>query len=327
MSYYYGGWAPYISIAERRKQAEREIEKLRKKGYPISPVRLAGRAIATTFWGKAWCTNLESYRDFENRIPRGRSYVRNGLVVDLQIAPREVKAMVSGSSIYTVTITIAGVPKVQWQSICRDCGGGIDSVVELLQGRLSKGVMERICRQNEGLFPRPSEIKFRCNCPDSASMCKHIAAVLYGIGSRLDEKPELLFRLRAADENDLVANLDNALPLSTKRPTTAKLLDTEDISTLFGLDIAGVTAPVDMGGYPQPESKTGAKAGQSLIGRKTMVLRNYGARPNPPDKKAVSKPAVTKMAAKPKRVQSTSKVAVKKKRKMKTEDRAASRKS
>ena len=327
MSYHHGGWAPYISVAERRKQAEREIKKLQKKGHPISPVRLAGRAIATTFWGKAWCNNLESYRDFENRIPRGRSYVRNGLVVDLQIAPREVKAMVSGSSIYTVTITIAGVPKVQWQSICRDCGGGIDSVVELLQGRLSKGVMERICRQNEGLFPRPSEIKFRCNCPDSASMCKHIAAVLYGVGSRLDEKPELLFRLRAADENDLVANLDNALPLSTKGPTAAKLLENEDISALFGLDIAGVTAPVDVGGYPQPASNTGVKAGQSLIGRKAIALKIYGARPNPPDKKEVSKPVVTKMVAKRKGVKSTSKVAAKKKTKVKTGDRVASRKS
>lgn len=166
MSRGYGEWAPYVPVAERRRMAEREVEKLRKKGHPVAPVTIEGRAIATTFWGKAWCDNLESYRDYENRLPRGRTYVRNGSVVDLQIAPLEIKALVSGSSIYKVAITIKGLPPVQWRSICQDCTGGIDSLVELLQGRLSKGVMERLCRQDKGLFPKPSEIKFSCSCPD-----------------------------------------------------------------------------------------------------------------------------------------------------------------
>ena len=125
----------------------------------------------------------------------------------------EVKAMVSGSSIYTVTVSIEAVPKAQWRSICRDCAGGIDSLVELLQGRFSGAVMERLCRQGNGLFPEPSEIRFSCSCPDSASMCKHVAAVLYGVGSRLDEEPELLFRLRCVDERDLMADLDPARAL------------------------------------------------------------------------------------------------------------------
>ena len=161
-----------------------------------------GAPLPRTFWGKAWCENLESYRDYENRLPRGRTYVRNGSVVDLQIAPLEVTAMVSGSELYTVKISIKAMPKAQWQSLCRDCAGGIDSLVELLQGRFSKGVMERLCRQDNGLFPKPSEIRFSCSCPDSASMCKHVAAVLYGVGSRLDEQPELLFRLRAVDHSE-----------------------------------------------------------------------------------------------------------------------------
>ena len=239
MSRYYGGWAPYVPVAERRRKALLAMEKLRKKGHPVAPVVIAGRVIADTFWGKAWCDNLEGYHDYENRLPRGRTYVRNGSVVDLQIGPREIKAMVSGSSIYHVTVSIGAVVKAQWQSICKDCAGGIDSLVELLQGRFSKGVMERICRQDNGLFPRPSDIRFSCSCPDYASMCKHVAAVLYGVGARLDKQPELLFRLRAVNENELVAHIDQSLPMSKTGPAKGKVLDADDLSSMFGLDMAG----------------------------------------------------------------------------------------
>ncbi len=256
MSRYDGGWAPYVSVAERRKKAEREMRKLGKKGHSVAPVTIEGRAIAGTFWGNAWCENLESYRDFEHRLPRGRTYVRNGSVVDLQIAPLLVTALVSGSSIYKTTVSIAAVPKAQWRSICRDCAGGIDSLVELLRGRFSKGVMERLCRQDKGLFPRPSEIKFSCSCPDYASMCKHVAAVLYGVGARLDEKPELLFRLRAVDENDLLANLDAAVPLSKMEPAAGKILEADNFSALFGLDMAGADA-LEAGKTPA-QKKAGA---------------------------------------------------------------------
>src|SRR5215213_2409959 len=232
-------WSPYVPVAERRKQAAREIEKLRKKGHPVAPVLLEGRTIARTFWGQAWCDNLESYRDFDNRLPRGRTYVRNGAVIDLQISPLEIKARVSGSSIYRVSVAIEALGPTLWRSICADCAGGINSLVELLQGRLSKGVMERICRQDRGLFPTPSDIRLSCTCPDGASMCKHVAAALYGVGARLDERPELLFRLRAVDESDLVSGLDTALPLSNRLPTAGNILETDDLSALFGLEMDG----------------------------------------------------------------------------------------
>ena len=270
MSRHYGGWAPYVPVAERRRKAAREMEKLRKKGLSIAPVTIEGRAIATTFWGKAWCANLESYRDYESRLPRGRTYVRNGSVVDLQIQPREIRARVSGSSIYTVMVSIGAVSKLQWQSICSDCTGGIDSLVELLQGRFSKGVMERICRQATGLFPKPSEIRFSCSCPDYASMCKHIAAVLYGVGARLDEKPELLFRLRAVNENDLVANIDKALPMPKKGPF-GKVLETDDVSALFGLDMAEVVA-VAQTAAGQPIARPGRSGGSAKTSRQSSAV-------------------------------------------------------
>lgn len=239
---YDGGWPPYVSAAERRLRAAREAKKLRKKGSPVEPVTIEGRRIASTFWGKAWCDNMESYRDFESRLPRGRSYARNGSVLDLQIAPGKVTALVSGSSLYEVAIDITQLSKKKWGAIRADCAGGIDSLVELLQGKLSKAVMERLCRQDAGLFPKPSEIRFSCTCPDFASMCKHVAAALYGVGARLDHKPELLFRLRAVNESELVADIDVVLPISRRKTGSGKILEGGDLSALFGLEIAAPPA-------------------------------------------------------------------------------------
>jgi uncharacterized Zn finger protein len=234
----YQHWPAYVPVAERRRKAEQAAARLAKKGRILSPVRIAGRAIATTFWGKAWCENLEGYRDYESRLPRGRTYARNGSVIDLQIAPLKVTALVSGSSIYTVEIAIKAMTRPAWESLCRDCAGEIASLVELLQGRFSKAVMTKLCRQDKGLFPKPADIRFSCSCPDHAVMCKHVAAVLYGVGSRLDEQPELLFRLRDVTGNDLIANLDASAPLSAGTPVSGNVLDGDDLSALFGLDMA-----------------------------------------------------------------------------------------
>jgi uncharacterized Zn finger protein len=281
--YYDGGWPPYVSVAERRVKAEREAAKLRKKGQKLEPVVIEGRTIARTFWGKSWGDNLESYHDFAYRLERGRSYVRNGLVIDLKIAEREVTAMVAGSSIYRVTVGIDTVAAAQWRSICKDCAGGIDSLIELLQGRLSQGVMERLCRQGLGLFPKPKEIRFTCSCPDYASMCKHVAAVLYGVGARLDHQPELLFRLRAVNEKDLVTGLDQALPVSKKGPAGGKVLEADDLSAMFGLDMAEAE-PVKAVSKPPATAKAPRKAATK-----------------PPPVRPKQPPARTKVAAKPKR--------------------------
>ncbi len=261
-----------------------------------------GRKIAATFWGKAWCDNLESYRDYENRLERGRSYVRNGLVIDLQIAPHTVTAMVSGSSVYTVKITIAEVPKPQWKSICADCAGGINSLVELLQGRFSKGVMERICRQGTGLFPKPAEIKFSCSCPDYASMCKHVAASLLGVGVRLDAKPELLFRLRGVDENDLVGDI-GSLPMTKQGPMVGKVLEADDMAALFGLDMgevegpAPIAAPVPVmkapaprktAAAPKPDIRKVAPAKKSAVAKK-IAAPAMAARTKPPASRKVAR--------------------------------------
>jgi len=231
-------WRPYVSVAERRRKAAREMARLSKKGHRVSPVVIDGRTIARTFWGKAWCDNLERYSDFANRLPRGRTYVRNGSVLDLQIAPGEVRALVSGSEIYEVAVKVSAVPKARWTSICTDCAGAIDSLVELLQGRFSQGVMARVCEERTGLFPAPAEIAFSCSCPDWAAMCKHVSAVLYGIGARLDKQPDLLFALRKVDEKALIASAGRDLPLSRKGPAGDRILSADGLSELFGLEMA-----------------------------------------------------------------------------------------
>ena len=202
--------------------------------------------------------------------------------------------MVSGSSIYNVTVTIKALAPTLWRSICADCAGGIDSLVELLQGRFSTGVMERICRQDRGLFPKPSEIRFSCTCPDGAYLCKHVAAALYGVGARLDERPDLLFRLRAVDENDLVAGLDEALPFSSRPLDAGKVLETDDMSALFGLEIeeAGDTIAANGVAPTAPADRPGReRAGTKAAGRKT-VGASRPAVADPEADKGIARPTV-----------------------------------
>lgn len=232
----YYGFRPYVPVAKRRAQALKEVEKRRKHGDKVSPVVIDGRNIANTFWGKAWCENLEGYSDFDNRLPRGRTYVRNGSVVDLQITPGKITALVSGSSLYRVTITITPVAAETWQKIKTRCAGQIGSLVELLQGKLSKEVMDIVTAREDGLFPKPREIKMSCSCPDYAGMCKHIAATMYGVGARLDHAPELLFSLRKVDHLEL---FESAVPATVKKTGSGKKqLVAGDVADVFGIELA-----------------------------------------------------------------------------------------
>ncbi|TAK07705.1 MAG: hypothetical protein EPO39_06000 [Candidatus Manganitrophaceae bacterium] len=253
---YDGGWAPYVPVSERRRQAAKKIAALQKKGKNIRPIHIEGRTIARTFWGKAWCDNLEAYSDFENRLPRGRTYVRNGSVIDLQIGKGEITALVSGSSVYTVEIAIRSLERTRWKTVIEACAGQIDSLVELLQGRFARGVMEIITCKQRGLFPSPKQITMECSCPDGAVMCKHVAAVLYGVGAHLDEKPELFFQLRNVDHSELITAAGAATSV-TRATKIDKALESTDLSALFGIELEA-----DASGQPSAEgpARRGARS-------------------------------------------------------------------
>ena len=249
---YYRGFAPYVPVSVRRAQAQQKLKALKKDGRKVSPVVIEGRQIAATFWGKAWCANLESYSDLANRLPRGRTYARNGSVIDLQIEAGALTALVSGSSLYEVRIDIGRVEKKRWAALATQCAGQIDSVVELLTGRLSSGVMELLCRRQSGLFPSTQELTMNCSCPDGAWVCKHIAAVLYGVGARLDHEPQLLFVLRGVDQLELLARAGSGK--IGRGAKGAHALEDQNLSGLFGIELEP-QAPVAKKQARQPARK------------------------------------------------------------------------
>ena len=265
MSWNSYGWRPYVPVAQRRANAARELAKLSKKsGASVSPVVLDGRAIARTFWGKAWCDNLEAYSDFANRLPRGRTYVRNGSVVDLKIAPGRVTARVAGSELYKIEIKIKPLTPKLWKSIQTECGGKIDSLMELLHGRLSSAVMEIVTRPERGLFPTPREIELDCSCPDWAELCKHVAAALYGVGARLDQKPELLFLLRGVEAADLISQASAAeVVRQSTSAAGAPAMSESELADVFGIELAPASAK------PAAPAVNGQRAAPAPVERKT----------------------------------------------------------
>lgn len=228
------------TVKEQRRNAARESQRLSRDlleqgGEKLSPVVIEGRTIASSVWGKAWCDNLESYRDFEYRLPRGRSYVRHHAVIDLKVSAGQIAGLVCGSEVYSVEIAIKPLAPAHWSRIKSLCAGQVGSLIELLEGRLSDAVMRIITHRDGGLFPKPAEIQMECSCPDSATMCKHVAAVMYGVGARLDLQPELLFALRNTDHADLIAQ---ATDFDVSRSASGrKTIADEALGGIFGIEL------------------------------------------------------------------------------------------
>lgn len=281
---YWGDFPRYVPVAERRAKAQKEMEKLRKQGKAVEPVVIDGRTIARSFWGKGWCDHLESFSDFESRLPRGRTYVRNGSVCHLEIKAGRIEARVCGSELYKVTITVEPLKKAAWEAVKDKCRGQIGSMLELLQGRLSNQVMAVVSDRKQGLFPQPGEIKLACSCPDWADMCKHVAAVLYGVGSRLDARPELLFLLRGVDAAELIA-AEVALPAESAASEDA--LAETGLAELFGIDLETAPAPRPT---PAPKAKPAASrpAAPKPTARKTAP---QPSRPAPKKPRRAARPA------------------------------------
>ncbi|MDR0690664.1 MAG: hypothetical protein LBF32_01075 [Streptococcaceae bacterium] len=235
------GYYDYVPVSEKKKRAQKKLKKLQKKNPDIKPVIVEGRAIAKTFWGISWNKNLASYADYSNRIGRGRSYVKNGLILDLQIKECEVSGLVYGSSgeVYSVNIEIAKFPEKKWKKILKSCSHQIESMEKLISGVFPKELKESFLQKGEGLFPNSDEIVMSCDCYDYATMCKHVSAILYGVGARLDSEPMLFFTLRGIDSKELLAKtveekIQDMIKNSDRK--TSRMMDEDDISELFRIE-------------------------------------------------------------------------------------------
>ncbi|OHB74260.1 MAG: hypothetical protein A2W17_10715 [Planctomycetes bacterium RBG_16_41_13] len=252
----YWGFPRYVSVGEKQQRAKNTLKQLMKKNKDIKPVIIAGNTLAKTWWGKAWNKNLEGYADYSNRIGRGRSYVRCGSVLDLQIREGMITSLVQGSdsSPYSIEITINTLEKGIWEEVKDFCKGKLDSLQELLMGKFPKTLDELFTTHGKGLFPSPKEIKFDCSCPDWASMCKHIAATLYGVGARLDDNPNLFFLLRKIEIGDLISETvkDKTEELLTRaKRKSSRIIEDQDLSSVFG---------IEMDTTPDTKTKIKAKA-------------------------------------------------------------------
>ena len=286
----YWSYPRYVSVAEKRAKALKKLKQLKKKNPHINPIAIEGTAIARTWWGKAWNKNLESYADYSNRIGRGRSYVRHGAVLDLQVHSGKVDSLVqgSGSRPYSVAIRIKAMDKKTWAGIKSASEGKLDSLQELLAGKFPKALGEIFTIQGKGLFPSPKEIDFDCSCPDWASMCKHVAATLYGIGARLDQDPELFFKLRQVKMKDLVSEAVEGKTrelLKKARKKTARVIADSDLADVFGIDMESPVAlkkgkKKGTGKKKPPKPKTGkvkalpGKAGKKAAPQKISTGKN-----------------------------------------------------
>lgn len=273
---YWDYYPPYVSVAEKKAKAAKKLKQLKKKNPHIKPIMIEGRAIARTWWGKSWNVNLERYADYSNRIGRGRSYVRHGAVLDLQIDSGQIDALVQGSRSrpYSVTIKIKAIAKEIWKKIKTSCEGKLDSLPELLAGKFPRSMDDIFMAEGKGLFPSPHEIEFDCTCPDWAYMCKHVAATLYGISARLDEDPGLFFKLRKVNVGDLITQAvedKTRKLLKTAEKKSKRVIADSDLADIFGIELEGgidygVNKPTAMK-KSSPRKKSNKKKGSELAVR------------------------------------------------------------
>lgn len=291
----YGGYGEYVPVAMRKANADRVAAEIAaEQGRKPEPLKVSGRKLATTFWGNAWCEHVECYSDYASRLPRGRTYLRNGSVADFFVQPGCVEAVVAGSNTYHVTINVRKLEAKKWKALCDSCSGEITSLIDLLAGEFSDGVMQILSDRKTGLFPSPKEIQIQCTCPDGAWLCKHAAAVLYGVGAKLDTDQTLLFILRAVEHNELVSEAVSAKNLDKALKGDAESLGDADLSDIFGIELSSL-ADLNIG-VDVPNS-SGKKKTAKKRSRKQATKKISAAKKKTPAKKKASKKAPTKKKA------------------------------
>lgn len=267
----------YVSVSERRLRAEQAARTLADAGETLTPVRASAKGIATSVWGRAWCRHLEHYSDYASRLPRGRSYLRNGCVLDLSLQRGQIHAKVQGTRLYEIEIRCQELDPEHWSTVRQSCQGSIDSLLDLLQGQLTPAVMQVITDPERGIFPQPHEIRLSCTCPDWADMCKHVAAVLYGVAIRLDTDPAALFLLRGVNHHELL--LDAVNKGLEAHDQTSALVDA-DLGAMFGIDLEDdAILGIDTAQLPAAIKKTPPSAGKKSPKARSAKRSTRSAQP------------------------------------------------
>ena len=224
-----------MTVAQRKEQIKQLIKELKAAGQDIEPITLNGKKIAKSFWGKAWCDNLDNIAEYFSRLKVARNYLRHGAVIDLKINKNEVSALVSGSDLYLLKIIFQPLDKYQLAEFKEEINKNISSAIDLLNGNFSDEVMNVICDEDYGIFPTEKDLIINCNCPDYTDICKHVAAVMYAIGIKLDDNPEYFFSLRGVELKDCFS-INNLIDNNNNEDITTKSLSIDDAMEMFDID-------------------------------------------------------------------------------------------
>ena len=206
---------------------------------------------AESWWARRWVEVLESFQ-VGRRLGRGRSYARQGQVVEIELGKGFVTALVQGSrdAPYLVRMRLSMLSSIDWKKVTRSIAEDPELTGALVTGRIPENIEEVFQPLGLSLFPTASgDLKTACSCPDQANPCKHVAAVYYLLGEEFDRDPFLVFRLRGIDRAELI----------------------EAIGGSAALRGAPVAAPA----RPAPEAKPATEAGATEAGEAT-------AAPEPP---------------------------------------------
>ncbi len=213
--------------------AAAKLAELKAEGRDVHPVKASGRNLAKKFWGKAWMRSLAELELYYNTLSQGRTRLRSGCVLDVQVSPGQIEALVMGEYLYEIRIEAAPPEAEQVADLRERCAGQIGSWIDLLKGEVSNDLMAILSEPESGLFPRPEEWRFSCTCTDWADMCKDVAAVLYAFGVLLDDQPELLFTLRNMRAEDLIP----AAPTAAADGEDMLKADDDKLSDIFGIEL------------------------------------------------------------------------------------------
>ncbi len=217
-----------LRAAELETLAAARLAELQAAGEELHPVVSRSRALVSHFWGKAWMRHLAACEAGGLCLAPGRTLLRHGCVLDVQLAPGLIRARVSTQRLEEVELHLAPLDEERQAELVQLCQGRIDSLVSLMEGRVDETVLAPLCDPQLGLLPEPADWRMHCSCADWAEPCPHAAAAIYAAGVLIDADPSLLFTLRSLD------------PATLLRPTAqaeASDFAAGDLGKLFGIEL------------------------------------------------------------------------------------------